>query len=91
MNTNNSSYPQINKFVREYKNADGTIDKWYYDTNISKSNPFKVEIIYPSNFISPEEQFKEASKNIPITQQKFLNPNNGKYVGYTRAKNLGLI
>ena len=34
---------------------------------------------------------KLSKKKIKLTQQRFINPQNGKEVGYTRAKMLGLI
>lgn len=82
---------KITKFERNYINSDGTTEVWRYDLNKFKNGPIEVTINYPKGYKSPLETFSEEQKDLPITKQKFLNPTNGKLVGYTRAKNLGLI
>jgi len=46
-----------------------------------------VDISYPSTYVS----FDDEQAELPPTQRKYLNPNNGKWVAYGRAKQLGLI
>jgi hypothetical protein len=78
-----------NVYSRDFTNFDGTVDRWYYDFNKHPINGlYKTEM----------DIFNKLSKNdikenspIPKSQRKYLNPKNGKYVGYTRAKNLGII
>ena len=75
------------KYTREYKNDDGINEIWYFDTNITKNGPVSVEIKYSKKYKS----FEEEQEELPITKRKFFNESNGKYVGYTRAKALGIL
>lgn len=70
-----------------YTNVDGVKHTWYFHHGRRNEGPFKVEMEYPKDWKSNEE----INENLPITQQMFLNPANGKMVGYGRAKQLGLI
>jgi len=83
------------QFTREYKNDDGTTSTWYYDHNKTTNGPIKVEIGGINDKISfiTEDEPKDTSQDtsIPLTKRMWTNPANGKLVGYTRAKNLGLI
>ena len=80
---------QQRKFIREYVHKDGTKDIWTYDLDKNPSGPVSVEFIYPKNFIHISDQFEDS--HLPLTKRTWVNPANGKEVGYTRAKNLGLI
>ena len=57
------------------------------------NGPISVEIWYPKNynFTTKDQELDKAQKDIPITQRKWINPINGKYVSYQRARALGLI
>jgi hypothetical protein len=79
------------KFTREYINSDGSKDVWTYDLTQFKNGPTSVEIIYPKKYQHISEQNELDNSQLPLTQRKWVNPVNGKEVGYTRAKNLGLI
>jgi len=79
------------KFKREYKNNDGTIDTWNYDLTIRDNGPISVEITYPKAYKSPQDVLEKQNEKLPLTQRMYLNPINGKMVGYFRAKNLGLV
>ncbi len=70
---------------------DGTIGIWKYDLSKSKNGPYEVEIIYPKGYKHQDEIIIKEQSNLPLTKRMFLNPINGKMVGYFRAKNLGLI
>lgn len=70
------------KFTRVFKNDDGTIDTWYYDTSITTSGPVKVEIEWIKS-LKPTK--------IPLSQQKFIHPVKGTEISYARAKSLGII
>ena len=74
-----------------YTNSDGTIDIWKYDPSKSTSGAYEVEVTYPKGYKHQDEIIVKEQSNIPLTKRQFLNPQNGKMVGYTRAKNLGLI
>ena len=57
---------------------------WEFDTQINLHGPISVTE-YPldeKNLVVVEDQ---------ITKRQYLNPKNGKMVGYARAKNLGLV
>lgn len=79
-------------FTREYNDIFTKIRQvWHYDLNKFPNGPIKIETFYPSEFVSEEELKTKLNKKLPITKQTFFNPENGKYVGYSRAKSLGLI
>ena len=76
------------KFSREY-NEDGIKEIWNYDTDKFKNGPVSVEITYLKSIKTFEQE--QDKENLPKTQRKYLNTTNGKYVGYSRAKTLGII
>ena len=75
------------KYTREVVHEDGVKQTWSYDTSISMNGPIKVDISYPNAYVS----FEEEEEKLPASKRKYLNPHNGKLVGYGRAKQLGLI
>lgn len=79
--------PPPRQFTRVFENEDGSTDTWHYNLDKFNNGPFKVEIKYPSNYLSSEEQ----NDLLPKTQRRYFNPANEKYVGYGRAKQLGLL
>lgn len=79
------------KFTRERIDSDGVTHIWKYNLDKFKNGPYEVEIVYPKAFLTPSEKIAKDNKNLPKSQQKFLNPDNGKMVGYYRAKTLGII
>jgi hypothetical protein len=80
------------KFTRIFDDqADQTKETWTYDTDIFSNGPISVEIEYPTRYKTPEELLQVSNSKLPITKQQWINPANGKLVGYTRAKALGLI
>jgi hypothetical protein len=46
-----------------------------------------VELDYPSGY----KTFEEEQEELPITKRKYLNEETGDWVGYGRAKQLGII
>jgi hypothetical protein len=78
---------QPTKFTREIVFSDGVKQFWTYDLDKRKNGPTKVEITYPTNYST----FEEEQEQIPASQRKYLNPNNGKWVAYQRACVLGLV
>ena len=88
----------MEKFQREFKNADGTTSTWFYDYKKFPNGPYRVEIGYPKDtdynksfedIDEPKDTSQDTS--IPLTHRMWCNPATGKLVGYTRAINLGLI
>jgi len=77
---------QSTKFTREITFSDKVKQVWTYDLTKFKRGPVSVEIFYPSNYVSLDDEQKE----FPPTQRKYLNPHTGKWVAYGRAKQLGL-
>ena len=77
--------------TKTFKSNDGVVSTWYYEKDRLNLGPFKVTIDYPKDWTSLEEDLKKKNKKVSKTQQTWINPNNGKEVGYTRAKALGLI
>lgn len=75
------------KYTREYKNEDGSVDIWYFDNDIYQNGPISVKVGYAKN----SKSFEEEQEELPLTKRKFFNEANGKYVGYTRAKALGIL
>jgi hypothetical protein len=77
------------QFTREYKNSDGSKDIWTYNLDKFSNGPISVETIYDKN---QEATFRIiGNSQLSLSQRKWINPSNGKEVGYTRAKKLGLI
>ena len=81
----------LRQYQREFINDDGTTEIWKYDLDKFNKGPIETTTIYPKSYKSPLEVIKEENKGIPLTKQQWLNPANGKMVGYTRAKALNLI
>lgn len=84
------------KFEQRYPNGNGTSDVWKYDYSITKNGPVSVEVnVTDGSFnrkVVEEEQPQEISnESLPKTKRMYLNPANGKMVGYARAKSLKLI
>jgi hypothetical protein len=79
---------QPKQFVREYKDYTGHRSVWTYDLDKNPYGPISVEEFYPKG---SEEDLDPADESIPKSKRKYLNPENGKYVGYARAYQLGLI
>ena len=79
------------QFIREYKEHTGQTEIWTYDLDKFSNGPINVDINYPKNYESPLEKLNRVNKNLPITQQRFINPINGKEIGYQRAHSLGII
>jgi hypothetical protein len=79
------------KFEREFKNDDGTIEIWKYDLEKFSKGPIETITTYPKGYKSPLEATKAENKDLPLTKQQWLNPANGKMIGYTRARALNLI
>lgn len=78
------------QFTREFSDRDGIKIIWHYNVDKYGMNPYKTEIHYPEEDNKYEES-EIDNDDIPKTKRKYFNPTNNKYVGYTRAKMLGLI
>ena len=96
--------PSPRKFTKVYED-EYAIETWTYDLDIHRG-PINVDIKYKTGAekaikLRAKEAKQEKrtarqmkkinSKQLPLSQQQWLNPANGKMVGYTRAKALNLI
>jgi hypothetical protein len=79
--------PPPRKYTRVFSNLDGGSETWHYDLDKFSNGPIKVEITYLTKY----ESFEDKNAKLPPTKRKYFNPTTEKYVGYGRAKQLGLI
>lgn len=81
------------KFERIYDNKDGTGQIWKYNLEVSPNGPISVEEtgkrINTTGKI--EETQEKLNESLPATRQKYWSEQTGKWVGYGRAKQLGII
>jgi hypothetical protein len=82
---------QSRKFTRSFTDQEGVVSIWKYDLDKFNRGPIEVEQIYPKDYLTVSDKIKKDNKKLPKSQQKFLNPDNGRMVGYYRAKTLGII
>ena len=83
--------PSINdtpilKYTQVFEDEDGSKQIWVYDKTKNPFGPVSVEIKYPKNYIS----YAEEQELLPKTVRKYTT-DEGNWVGYQRAKALGLI
>ncbi len=76
----------MRQFTKTFIDDDGTTHVWKYDLDKFSRGPIETTVNYSKESLSSSGK----QKNNKI-DQKYLNPANGKYVGYGRAKSLGLI
>jgi len=74
----------MQKHTRTFIDDDGVTSVWEYDPAKSTNGPYDVTIKYPKDFLTAEPVQRVLNK----TEQKYLNPNNGKYVSYQRYQQL---
>jgi hypothetical protein len=79
--------PPPRQYTRVFKDAEGMVETWHYNLDKFANGPIKVDITYPTKY----ESFEDTNAKLPPTQRKYYNPSTEKYVGYGRAKQLGLI
>lgn len=79
------------QFERHYKEYDGITETWRYDLDKFPNGPIEVIVNYPIGYKTPQELLETKNEGIPLTHRQWLNPANGKMVGYARAKALNLI
>ena len=76
-------------FTREYLNEKtGIKSTWYYDLDKFGNGPYRVENIFPEGYV---DEIPQNDEDLPLTKREWVNPANGKMVGYTRAIQLGLF
>jgi hypothetical protein len=78
---------KANIFTKDFKNADGTVDRWYFDLNRYPRGAYKTEM----DIYNAQKQPEFKQEDLPKSKRQYLNEATGKLVGYTRARMLGLI
>lgn len=74
------------KFTRVYKYDDSTVITWFYDYSKTKDGPIKTEAKYPKGMLD----WEQVQELLPKTKRKYA-LDDGRIVGYTRARELGVI
>jgi len=60
---------------------------WTWDKTKFKNGPVSVEIEYPREYKS----FEEEQASLPVTKRQYFDEESGYYVGYQTAKKKGII
>ena len=76
----------ILKYTQVFEDEDGSKQIWIYDKTINPFGPISVEMKYPKE----HKTFAEEQEELPKTKRKYCTEK-GNWVGYQRAKSLGLI
>lgn len=76
------------KFEKIFTEKSGIIHVWKYDLKKSNKGPIEVEIKYPKDY---KDEVLENDESLPLTKRQWINPQNGKLVGYGRAVQLGIF
>ena len=76
----------ILKYTQIFEDGDGGKQIWIYDKTKNPFGPMSVEIKYPKQY----KTFAEEQEELPATKRKYCTEK-GKWVGYQRAKALGII
>jgi len=77
----------LNVFNRIYNYENGIMETWKYDLLKNKNGPIEIDITYPKGFKSMED----IQEELPKTKRKYFYEESGKWVNYTRAKEVGII
>jgi hypothetical protein len=75
----------MRQFTRTYIDDDGTTHTWKYDLDKFNRGPIETTVTYLKEYLTESGKVKDNK-----IDQKYLNPANGKYVSYQRARMLGL-
>ena len=77
---------EIIKYTQVVKHNDGAVTTWYWDKSISIDGPLKTVTKWPKGALD----FEQVQEALPKTKRKY-SLDDGRIVGYTRAKALGFI
>jgi len=70
-----------------YTDDEGT-DTWIYN---DKGHLIEVKLDWNKAFLKKYKADIEYQESLPKSKRQYLNPENGKFVGYARAKALGFF
>lgn len=73
------------KYTQVFESEDGVKEIWVYDKTINPFGPLSVEFKYPKNY----KTYAEEQEELPKTRRKYCT-DEGNWVGYQRAKALGI-
>ena len=76
----------ILKYTQVFEDEDSGKQIWIYDKTKNPFGPISVEIKYPKDY----KTFDEEQEQLPATKRKYCTEK-GNWVGYQRAKALGII
>ena len=79
-----------NLITRKWKSDNGDTNILKFDISKSRNNPISTELISVKEEVYIDEPELD-NDDLPKTKRKYINPTNGKLIGYARAKNLRLI
>lgn len=77
---------EIVKYTQVVKHSDGAVTTWYWDKSIRTEGPIKTETKWPKGTLD----FEQTQDLLPKTKRKYM-LDDGRIVGYTRARALGFI
>jgi hypothetical protein len=63
-------------------------DTWVYN---DKGQLLEVRIDWDKTYLKKYKTDIEYQESLPKSKRQYLNPENGKFVGYARAKSLGFF
>lgn len=74
---------------KEYVYTDEvSTDTWIFN---SKGQLLEVKIDWDKTILKKYKEEIDLQESLPKSKRKYLNPDNGKFVGYARAKDLGFF
>ena len=74
---------------REYVYTDEiSSDTWTFN---DKGHLLEVKLDWDKAYLKKYKEDIEFQRSLPKSRRQYLNPENGKYVGYARAKALGFF
>ena len=75
------------------KHEDVYVDETCTDTRIynEKGQLLEVKLDWNKAYLKKYKEDIEREAALPKSKRKYLNPENGKFVGYARAKELGFF
>ena len=74
------------KYTQIFEDDDGYKQTWIYNKEKHPFGPLSVEFKYPRNY----KTYADEQEELPLTKRKYCTEE-GNWVGYQRAKALGLI
>lgn len=80
--------PSVN-LKKEYVYSDEvSTDTWIFN---SKGQLLEVKFDWDKKYLKKYKEDTEFQLSLPKSKRQYLNPENGKFVGYARAKALGFF